>query len=118
MSYHNLTYFERERIEFFVKSQLTQADMAKNLKRSESTISREIRRNAHSWYGYQAAYAQRKAERRKCGQQKSPVLDNPEVKKLVEKGFEKEWAPHVISGRAKIERKKVSISTESIYRLV
>jgi len=88
------------------------------LKRSKSTICRELQRNSHSWYGYQAAFAQRKFEERKCGQQKHPVLDNPDVIKLVQKGFEKDWAPHVISGRAKLEKHSTSISTESIYRLV
>lgn len=118
MSYYNLTYNEREHIEFFVKNDFTQAEMAKLLKRSESTISRELQRNSHSWYRYQAAFAQKKFEERKCGQQKHFVLDNPEVIKLVQKGFEKDWAPHVISGRANLENHKVSISTESIYRLI
>jgi IS30 family transposase len=118
MSYNNLTYDERECIEFFIKNDLTQTEMAKLLKRSKSTISRELKRNSHSWYGYQAAYAQKKFEGRKCGQQRHPVLDNPDVVKLVQKGFEKDWAPHVISGRAKLEKQRVSISTESIYRLV
>ena len=118
MSYNNLTYNERECIEFFQKNEFSQAEMANRLKRHTSTISREIRRNSHSWYGYQAAYAQMKFENRKCGQQNHPVLDDPEVSKLVKKGFENDWAPHVISGRAKLEKSKVSVSTESIYRLV
>ncbi len=89
MSYNNLTYNERECIEFYQKIELSQIEMANRLKRHPSTISREIRRNSHSWYGYQAAYAQIKFKNRKYGQQKHPVLDNPEVTDLVQKGFEK-----------------------------
>jgi IS30 family transposase len=59
-----------------------------------------------------------KYEQRKCGQQKCPVLDNSAVIKLVQKGFENDWSPHVISGRAKLEKSKAQVSTEAIYRLI
>jgi len=118
MSYINLTYSEREDIEFYNNNEFNQRDIAKMLKRDVSTIYRELSRNTHPWYGYQAAFAQAKSEKKKCGQQSKPVLDDPKILVMVEKKLDLGWSPHVISGRAKVEKSKIQISTESIYRLI
>jgi len=117
MSYNNLTYDERECIEYFLEMKFNHAEVAKILNRSESTISREVRRNSHRWHGYQAAFAQQKYENRVFGKRYKPVLDNPEVFEHVQKRLALGWAPHVIAGRAKRENASIQVSTESIFRL-
>ena len=118
MNYSNLTYSEREDIEFYLNNGFNYTEIAKMLKRDLSTISREISRNKHSWYGYQAAYAQVQTEKRIYGKRAKPVLEDFETLRMVAKNLELGWSPHVISGRAKMEKSKIQISTESIYRLI
>jgi len=118
MSYNNLTYDERECIEYLLEMEFTQADIAKMLNRSESTISREIHRNVHHWHGYQAAFAQNKYENRVYSKRTKPVLEDPMVYEHVRKKLKLGWAPHIIAGRSKQEMSSIMISTESIFRLV
>ncbi|MFH1423234.1 MAG: helix-turn-helix domain-containing protein, partial [Planctomycetota bacterium] len=71
MGYKHLTIEEREVILKMKFSGSFQAEIAENIGRSKSTISRELRRNK-SGKEYEAHSAQRKAEKRRRGS-KQPV---------------------------------------------
>ncbi len=58
MSYNLLTENERYQIDAFIKAGFTQKEIADRLKRSPSTISRELKRNC-GLRGYRPAQAQR-----------------------------------------------------------
>jgi IS30 family transposase len=62
--HHHLTLEEREVIAQMLSADRTQAEIARQLDRDPSTISRELRRN-RSRNGYWAVAAERKAQRRR-----------------------------------------------------
>jgi len=70
MAYGQLISSERAQIQILHQENYSLGDMAKALRRSKSTISREIRRNSCAGLGYKAEFAQfhtwyRKAEANK-----------------------------------------------------
>jgi len=118
MSYTNLVLNERETIELLHEQGFSQKEIAMELNRDPSTICRELKRNAYYNNRYRAHKAQGDSKRRKCGQQKRPVLENPLIISKVTNSLEKGLAPHVISCRLRLEKSPIQISTESIYSLI
>ncbi len=78
MPYHQLTIQEREVISQMHYSKCSQAEIARRLGRSRSTISRELRRN-RSGSGYEAVAAQRKAARRRRERPVMRKMDRPDL---------------------------------------
>ena len=92
--------------------------IAKTLKRSPSTISRELARNQeqldYSPSAAQKNYAKRKAN---CGRKR--LLNNLDLKKLIKKLFlEKQWSPEQIAHRIQFEKPAMKISFNTIYRAI
>jgi len=108
MSYHHLTDCERYQIHAFLKAGWSQQEIARELGRSPSTISRELSRNTGK-RGYRPGQAQRFAEQ---AQQRSaanaPVI-GLETWREVERLLEDQWSPEQIAGRTGLA------STQSIY---
>ena len=63
--HQHFTFEERVRLEELLGQQWSQGEIAKELKRSESTISRELSRHRVNGV-YVAKFAQAEAERRRC----------------------------------------------------
>ncbi|WP_443732095.1 helix-turn-helix domain-containing protein, partial [Shouchella clausii] len=63
--YHHLTTFDRARMETMTHLGMSLRQIAKNLGRSPSTISRERRRNANGKTSYQSEKAHEIAQRRR-----------------------------------------------------
>lgn len=114
--YHHLTIEERETI-FLLHSQNNPLRViARTLRRSCSTISRELKRNDNS---YSPSKAQRQYNRNKarCGRHK--VLGDPKTLNVVQHLFlDWQWSPEEISARLKFEHSKIQISYSTIYRAV
>ena len=113
-----ITFYEREKIETYLRMKKTKAWIARKLKRDYSIIKREIKRNKGEHTEYVAERAQHYAERRskKTNVRKLDKLKNLELLNYVKEKLKEGWSPEQISGRIKKEEIfEVSISYESIY---
>ncbi len=101
MSSH-LTTEERDRIAQLKYRGANQKEIARALKRSPATISRELRRN-RTGTEYYAGMAQQHAERRRRERPIIRKMDNPEINQAVRHGVTQYWSPEQIAGRLKLE---------------
>ena len=114
----HLTINEREEIRAGLSAKMSIRAIARQLKRSPSTISREINRNrGRRWY--KAINADRKAWR--LGKRPKPcaLSINVELRELVIEKLQLNWSPEQISGWLKVSfarRKTMQISHETIYK--
>lgn len=116
MSHIQLTYEERCHIEKYLQASYTQSAIAIRLKRSPSSISREIARNSASLGFYSASYAQVLSRERKHIQGREPKKIKGTTKKRIVQMLQEDWSPEQISGRLAING--VSISLEAIYQFI
>jgi IS30 family transposase len=113
----HLTLEERDLISQLFHQGADQKEIAKALKRSPSTISRELRRNETD-ENYYAGQAQRQAELRRSERPLSRKMDDPDLNEIVRQGLAHEWAPEQIAGRLKQEHPDNSerhVSPQTIY---
>lgn len=116
--YHHFTIEEREMLLELLAKDYSLRLIAKELKRSPSTISREIKRNVSKGY-YSPSAAQKNyiIKKKKCGRKK--IISDPKIKDIIQKLFlEQQWSPEQISNRLKLEEVEMSISYNTIYRAI
>lgn len=113
--YHQLTQDERYLMTALKRSGYRQADIARALGRSPSTICRELARNATRHDGlYRAAKAQQYAvARRRRARRKTQFSDAQW--QTVEHLLQRKWSPEQIAATLKAQG-QCSISHETIYR--
>jgi IS30 family transposase len=114
--YHHFTSAERKMIALNLKIGLSVRAIAKLLKRSPSSVCREIKRNSEfdGSYCSKCAHSQY-IERRKKAKRKR-IIENTKVYDFVVSGFKKYWSPEIISARAK--KVNLSISCKTIYTAI
>lgn len=115
MAYHQLTQEERYLIAGGLRLQRSQRDLAEELGRSASTVSREVRRNATTHdgaYRGEKAHSYAIARRRRC--RRGPQFSEA-VLGEVEFALRRRWSPEQIVGAFRAEGKVVP-SHETIYR--
>jgi len=119
-----ITFYERERIETYLRMKKKKVWIARRLNRNYSIIKREIQRNSGEHLPYYAKDAQYYAERRKkkTNVRKLEKWQNEQLKEYVEKKLKDGWSPEEIAGRLKdyppeevSSCKDISVSYESIY---
>ena len=113
-----LSLSEREEISRGVASQQSMRGMARRLKRSPSTISREIHRNG-GYDGYRAAPADQAAWDRAHRPKRCKLARDRALAKVVAAKLKRQWAPQQIAGwlkRQHPEREEARVSHETIYR--
>jgi len=114
-----ITFYEREKIEVYLRMNKTMKWIANKLNRDYSVIKREVKRNKGDYFPYTAIVAQRIFEerQRKKNKRKLEKPENQELREYVIRGLkEKQWSPEEIAGRIKYERLFVNtVSHESIY---
>lgn len=115
---NEFTFYERQKLEYWLRSKQSLRSISKEMRRSHTILSREIRRNGDDRQKYRADTAQRLFEKRKHKQHKGKLNKCPELKQFVIEGLEKEWSPDVISGKLKTSGLKQTISHESIYHYI
>ncbi len=115
MAYTHLTPEERHHIEKRYKLKDSTSTIALALGRSQSTISRELRRN-RGQRGYRHKQAQAKAQQRHADKPKAVKL-TPELAGSIGTLLEQQWSPEQISGRLK-EESKTTVCHETIYQHV
>lgn len=115
--YKHLSIEERESLYLKKHQGKSIREIAKELGRSPSTISRELARNKSSHRSYSPTRAQRRYERKKkeCG--RKAILSVPKNQILVKKLIgEYEWSPEQIQNRLREEGNELHISYCTIYR--
>lgn len=121
MNYRHLTINERIVIMQLKYSGYSIREIAKQINRSPSTISREIRRNSYrkgigySVNKYSAASAQRKYEGRRCNCGRHCISSN-DILSYVKDKIEKHWSPDEIYHRGYDGNNLPS--TPTIYRMI
>jgi transposase len=94
-------------------------EIARDLGRAASTISRELRRNAHPRsFSYRPYAAQKRAEVRAC-RPKPGRLDDPALAAVVEERLRKNWSPQQISDDLAVVfagHPELQVSHETIYQ--
>lgn len=116
---NELTLYDRQMLEYWLRSQLSLRAIGKAMHRAHTIVSREIKRNgAGNRKRYRADVAQRLFEKRRHQQHKGKLDKHPELKQRVIEGLKNEWSPDVIAGKLKTSGEKLTISHESIYHYI
>ena len=112
-NYKQLNQAQRYQIEILMKAGKNQKQIAALLGVSESTISRELKRNQGK-KGYRPKQAQIKADIRKKQAAKALKM-TPTLILLIEAKILLDWSPEQVSGQLEDER-GILISHERIYQ--
>jgi transposase, IS30 family len=118
MSYKHLSLEEREKLYAFQKMGLSLREIGRRLKRSQSSLTRELNRNAKYGAEYIPCRAQRLSDKRGWRQRYKAPLKNPQVFLFVREHLREGWTPDEISGRLPKIHPGQSISYETIYRYI
>ena len=113
--YKHLNLDERLLLSVYKEQGLFQNEIARLMKRSESTISRELKRNSNQ-NGYVGPTAQKRSLAR-CSQP-SRIDLNPLLEQFIIERLRENWTPEQISGRLREfpEEDIPYINHESIYQ--
>jgi len=119
MKYNHITIEERETIQEMLWEKKSMRDIAKELGRSPSSISRELARNTTPVRKrYSPRIAQQRARKKTKSRGREQRLKNQEIREYVEEKLRLRWPPEQISGRIKIDLLDQSISHETIYQYI
>ncbi len=116
---NNLTFYERQRLEYWLRTNQSMRAIARILRRDHTVLTRELKRNGSGdRKKYRADVAQRLCDKRVNQEHKGKLDKYPELKKYVVDGLKEEWSPDVIAGKLKLSGAKQTISHESIYHYI
>lgn len=117
-SYTHFTTAEREKLLKFLVQGMKQIEIAQELGRSRSSVSRELKRNSSEAGNYSAFEAEQKyrQRRKRCVRQRR--LNNAELKNHVIEKLHNYWSPEQIDGRLKLKHSPFRISFATIYRAI
>ena len=114
-TFNHLTQEERYHIYIMHKKNVSMGDIAKDMGRDKSSISRELHRNKGE-RGYRYKQAHTKAQQRHIDKPKAIKLDD-EMKRVITPLIKEKWSPEQIAGRLKSLGKR-HVSHEAIYRFL
>ena len=116
-----LSVLERERLQDLRRAGLSMRQIASEMGRSPSTISRELKRNTVSTRGYLPHTAHRLSVRRRTRQRQPKLLANNALFSYVQSNLTKKWSPQQISQRLVKDfpnKTEMRVSTETIYQAI
>ena len=117
--YQHLSRIERGKITSLKTWGLTVSQIALELGRDKSTVSRELRRNRQILVEYYLdESAQLRADRRRRQASQGYRLKNRRIRSYVEGKLRDGWSPEIVAGRIKLDLPGCSISHEAIYQYV
>lgn len=120
--YQRITLLEREEISRQIASRISKQQIARNLDRSPSTISREIQRNVVNQIFYRACFAQQYCHKMRHQLRKNHKLaNNRPLRKKILYYLHKKWSPEQIAKRLKFlypNDIQMHISHETIYSYI
>ncbi len=115
MAYKHLSPKERHYIEIQWKKRVSMNDIAEALKRSQSTISRELARNTGQ-RGYRHKQAHEMAKERHRTKPKAIKLSD-EIICRIEAGIREQWSPEQVVGRLEKDG-IIKLHHETVYQYV
>ena len=121
MPYHHLTPTERGQIQAFLSQGLSQRAIARQLRRSPSTISRELRRNGARNGRYDAVRGAKRYARARMGCVRGRSLEHLPLRRYVVDKLHEGWSPEQVSGRLWRDfpgQPRMRISHEAIYQSI
>ena len=119
-----ITYYEREKIELYLKTGKSHRWIGKRLCRGHTDISREVKRNSGVYLPYRAANAQKihEARQKKKNKKKLEKTEYKKVKEFVVANLKDDLSPEQIAGRLKeqplLSLDGLTVSHESIYQYI
>ena len=117
--YNHLTSEERDLIAVRNAEGKVQEEIAREIGRSASTISRELRRNKSSKDLYLATEADKQANLRKSkAHQRTRIPDEFTRQYIKDRIIQDQWTPEQISGRLKRDYPEHYVSHETIYQYI
>jgi IS30 family transposase len=117
--YRHLSLIERDRITEMKSCGMSLRAIAKELGRSPSTLSRELRRNATPSYRvYLSHRAHARAVTRKKDSGKRAGLKDERIVSYVREKLALDWSPEIISNKITTDIRGASISHEAIYQYI
>ncbi|MCW2646834.1 MAG: integrase [Pseudonocardiales bacterium] len=115
-----LSVEERIEIADLYRQGLSVRQIARRASRAPSTISRELRRNAHPGSGdYRPWAAQRRAARRRARPKPGRIAQNEQLRGEIAEGLRRRWSPEQISRRLRLqfpEQPEMHVTHETIYQ--
>ncbi len=109
---------ERDKIAVFINRGKSLREVALQLGRHVSSISRELKRNSRRRCDYRPHRAQERALQRRCQSHKKDCLKSHALRLEVERLLQLGWSPELVAGHLKERRDLPSISHESIYQWI
>ena len=116
MKYKQLTSEQRYQIFALLQTKTARKNIAKIVGTSESTLSRELKRNSTEKGNYLPWAAQSKAERRRKRTTSNSAKGRELMWKVRQLIIDEQWSPKQISGR--LAREGIRVSHETIYRMI
>lgn len=117
-----LSLLEREQLQDLRRSGMSIRQVAGEMGRSPSTISRELKRNTtSSTRGYLPHTAHRLSVRRRARPRQAKLVANAELRSYVQVKLKKKWSPQQISNRLIKDfpaAPEMRVSTETIYQAI
>lgn len=117
----HLSLAERRHIWKYKKLGYGVRQIARELERTESTISRELKRNANSgedWIAKAAQAHEFANNRRSHANESRTPLKSIRIQSYVACKLKAGWSPELISLRLKFEKSDITVSHEAIYQWV
>ncbi len=122
MSNKHITPEQQNELSVLIRAGVNQKEIAKILRKSESAISKEIKRNStNGKYHARIAKEKTKIRRVSANQRFRKIENNSWLEKYIIKKLKLYWSPEQISGRLKIDypfNKKCWIGKDSIYNFI
>lgn len=116
-----LSLVEREQLQDLRRSGLSMRQIAAEMGRSASTISRELKRNTASTRGYMPHTAHRMSVHRRARARQPKLVANDQLRSYVQEKLKKKWSPQQISNRLIKDfptAPEMRVSTETIYQAI
>lgn len=120
---NDLTFYERQRLQFWLRTKQSLRNVARLMRKDHSVISREIARNSsRGRSGYRADLAQAQTERRRHAKRKGKLERHASLKEYVVNRLHEDWSPEQIAGRLRQasnnETEGETVSHETIYNYI
>jgi len=117
MRYQHFSKTERLELSILLKKGYSVRSIASALKRSPSSVSREIRKNrVDSDYDVLKADHKAYVRRLKSKYQGMKIRQNQELEKYVQERLKRRWSPEQIAGRLRLRHGRTIISHRVIYK--
>jgi len=116
--YRHFDHKERTLIYWWRKEELSLREIGRRLRRSHTSVSRELRRNRWCGKPYFPRRAQMLATYRVQRRAKRERLQSKQVREYVHQKLHIGWTPELIAGRLKHQDKLPTVCHESIYQYI